>query len=122
MGLGAAAAEVECLGVNELCSCCMFACVAPLVSQKETDFEATCKGQDLQHLFGLSPVAVGNNQPFFDVTLTVTRQVNACTHAYGYMHAFACLRVHACSLACMFACLHACKRLSAEPKSCRVYS
>ncbi|CDI84713.1 hypothetical protein, conserved [Eimeria praecox] len=51
-----------------------------MLTKKETDFEATCKGQDLQRLFGLSPVAVGNNQPFFDVTVTVTRQaLQLCT-------------------------------------------
>ncbi|OEH79974.1 hypothetical protein cyc_00956 [Cyclospora cayetanensis] len=42
--------------------------------QLEVSFNVTTKGQDLQRLFGLSPAAVNASQPFFDLTMNVTRE------------------------------------------------
>ncbi|CDJ38047.1 hypothetical protein, conserved [Eimeria tenella] len=44
-----------------------------ILTQREVSYEVTCKGADLQLLFGLSPAAVGSS-PFFDLTLTMTRE------------------------------------------------
>ncbi|KAL8443281.1 hypothetical protein Emag_005955 [Eimeria magna] len=45
-----------------------------IFGKTEASFEVTTKAPDLQRLFGLSPSAVNTGQPFFDMTLTITRQ------------------------------------------------
>ncbi|KAL8436776.1 hypothetical protein ACSSS7_001478 [Eimeria intestinalis] len=45
--------------------------------QTEVNFEVTIKGPDLMRLFGPSPGPINMGQPFFDLTLTITRQITA---------------------------------------------
>ncbi|KAL8275451.1 hypothetical protein Esti_000663 [Eimeria stiedai] len=52
-----------------------------MFGKTEVHFEVTTKAPDLQRLFGPSPGAINNGQPFFDMTLTITRQslqITAC--------------------------------------------
>ncbi|KAL8438876.1 hypothetical protein Efla_005356 [Eimeria flavescens] len=45
-----------------------------MFGKTEVNFEVTAKAQCVQRLFGLSPAVVSNDRPFFDLTLTITRQ------------------------------------------------